>query len=453
MFHTALLVPAIGVFFASWATQPDRPPKLDFDKGTDYIAWFNEHVRAGKTQNALSRYGDLALEGGDGGNAKGPVPKLEGAAEEQFDEFGFKRWEATDYPALAAYVKQCSPYLDIMSQAVRIEHFWWPIPPETSRISAIKLPLLGRSRHICRALVAQSWIKRPNQANALLQANRIVLRHADHMQQSGIVIGSLFGLANRALVYESTLSAMREQVLRGDGILEAFRLLQRHDPAMPDWHSLVLSEWASVLDLVQYVCPGGRHDMKRWDSYFRPSDPNEKYEPLSPGLKEHFQSFNAPQLLEVVETHFGKLVRIVEGPPRLEKARSMRQLHQRVRKDHEMNPAIVFIADLSRAYELSVRTESYRRGTMLALAINVHHEKHGRWPESLRAIDEKLNLKGVSTFRVDPYTGKSFRYRIENGGPLLYTIGADGVDNGGQHDPKFGEKQPGDFVFWPYPDG
>ena len=66
MLHTGFLISALGAFCGSSATQLDRPPKLDFEKGTDYIAWFNERVREGKTQNALERYGRLAQAEKDG---------------------------------------------------------------------------------------------------------------------------------------------------------------------------------------------------------------------------------------------------------------------------------------------------------------------------------------------------------------------------------------------------
>ena len=52
---------------------------------------------------------------------------------------------------------------------------------------------------------------------------------------------------------------------------------------------------------------------------------------------------------------------------------------------------------------------------------------------------------------IDPYSGKQFIYLVKDGQPLLYSIAADGNDDGGRHDAHWGEgSNGGDFVFWPY---
>ena len=88
---------------------------------------------------------------------------------------------------------------------------------------------------------------------------------------------------------------------------------------------------------------------------------------------------------------------------------------------------------------------------MLTLAILVHHHKTGKWPNSLDDIDPSLKLKGLKTFRIDPHTGKPFRFEIRDGKPWLWSVASDGKDDNARHDPKWGEgKDGGDFVFWPY---
>ena len=70
---------------------------------------------------------------------------------------------------------------------------------------------------------------------------------------------------------------------------------------------------------------------------------------------------------------------------------------------------------------------------------------NGGWPNTLKeAMSEEL-----PTLRWDPFSDGELVYRIKEGQPLLYSVGANGQDDQGRHheDDWLGEK--GDIVFWP----
>jgi hypothetical protein len=83
---------------------------------------------------------------------------------------------------------------------------------------------------------------------------------------------------------------------------------------------------------------------------------------------------------------------------------------------------------------------------LLALAVNAYQAKHGTWPTGL----DELEVKGLDELRKDPFSDKDFVYQLKGGKPLLYCVGADGKDDGGRHDWKWGESGDGDYVFWPH---
>lgn len=69
--------------------------------------------------------------------------------------------------------------------------------------------------------------------------------------------------------------------------------------------------------------------------------------------------------------------------------------------------------------------------TRLILAVLIHRERTGSLPESLGALAPGL----LETLPLDPYSGGAFVYRITPGqglGFVLYSVGADGRDDGGR---------------------
>ncbi len=108
----------------------------------------------------------------------------------------------------------------------------------------------------------------------------------------------------------------------------------------------------------------------------------------------------------------------------------------------------IWLPSLTRVYQLGMRAEAERRGTLLLLSLHMSRDKHGRCPAAL----DRCELDDPSA-RIDPLSGKQFIYQLRDGVPWLYSIGFDGDDDNGTHDRRWGEREPGgDFVFTPMPD-
>jgi hypothetical protein len=77
--------------------------------------------------------------------------------------------------------------------------------------------------------------------------------------------------------------------------------------------------------------------------------------------------------------------------------------------------------------EASIRELTRYRCTQLALAAERYRLANGNWPTSidvLKSVGEKL----------DPYSGQPLRLLLTNEGVIIYSVGGDGVDNGGKFD-------------------
>lgn len=423
---------------------PDRPPPLTFDKHVDYVAWFNEQLRRGKTENALPIYMELCPDE----SGRGGMPKLEGDAKKEWDRLSVATWKAEDFPAFASYLQRCAPFLDTLRKATDAKYFWQPIASDATLLDGYKLSTLDHSRLAAKMTIVRAWMKGENQAEAIMDAHRIVLRAADHAQQNGSTLWGLVNIGERALVYKSVRAGLGEGILTGKKIRKTFRTLRKYDPGPPDWNLMLSFEWAVQLDgLQQIVMPDGRVSVDGWQTFRR----------FLGGLVSDadtaaIMKMDARATRTLIDSLNKELQNIVSGPVDVKKRDQMREWEtsnaSRIRENVLVRK---LFPGLSRAYELTLRVESERRGTMLTLAINAHHTKHGEWPKSLKGIDKKLGLKGLKKLRRDPFSGKSFKYRLKDGKPLLYTIGADGVDDGGRHEPDEwgGGEGGGDFVFWP----
>ena len=66
---------------------------------------------------------------------------------------------------------------------------------------------------------------------------------------------------------------------------------------------------------------------------------------------------------------------------------------------------------------------------MVTLALRAYHDKNKAWPEQLSALVPAY----LNHIPMDPFALKgSLRYRLMGSGYLLYSVGPDGIDDGGK---------------------
>ncbi len=106
------------------------------------------------------------------------------------------------------------------------------------------------------------------------------------------------------------------------------------------------------------------------------------------------------------------------------------------------NPVLaMLVPSLGRACHLTARAETTRQATRLITNLKAYRQRHGEYPDSLEAF-------GDADMVLDPFTGEPFVYYREGDDFTLYSLGGNGVDDGGVHDRR-GDKN--DVVFWPRP--
>jgi hypothetical protein len=95
------------------------------------------------------------------------------------------------------------------------------------------------------------------------------------------------------------------------------------------------------------------------------------------------------------------------------------------RMGREGHPFVRMLAPaLSRASHLARLNDASRRGTLAAARVRAYEQQHGMLPESL---DE------IGPGAIDPFTGQPFGYQRTDSGFRIYSLGANGTDDGGEH--------------------
>jgi hypothetical protein len=231
---------------------------------------------------------------------------------------------------------------------------------------------------------------------------------------------------------------------------EALEILAMHDADAGDPMNWIRGEMACSMDLTQYVYgpvePGREPKLnpKRFERVFKNITESEKIPELT---EEQIANSDAHATKQAFENYYREFVELTRQGYPATKSGDLNALAQTyVKQDpvlHELLPS------LSRVYSLITRHEASRRATQLSYAIHLHKSRTGTWPQSL----DELPVHHVQHARTDPFTERDFAYRLTEAGPVLYSLSENGIDDGGEHQDRWGDGQEDDsgddHVFWP----
>jgi hypothetical protein len=93
--------------------------------------------------------------------------------------------------------------------------------------------------------------------------------------------------------------------------------------------------------------------------------------------------------------------------------------------------AWLLLPAMDKVVSASHRQQACLRCAIAGLAAERYRRRHGRWPETLAALVTDKLLREVPT---DPYDGQPLRLQKTKDGVVIYSIGPDGEDNGGNLD-------------------
>jgi hypothetical protein len=90
-------------------------------------------------------------------------------------------------------------------------------------------------------------------------------------------------------------------------------------------------------------------------------------------------------------------------------------------------PLLVLAPDCSHSIDAQIAIGS-RDAALTAIALELHRRKRGSWPATLDALVPDL----LPSVPLDRFDGRSLKYQLRDGHPLLYSSGVDRDDDGGR---------------------
>jgi len=90
--------------------------------------------------------------------------------------------------------------------------------------------------------------------------------------------------------------------------------------------------------------------------------------------------------------------------------------------------ARILVPSLQRMAMTSERLVGVREGATVAIALELYQRKTGQYPATLNELTP-MYLPSVPADRI---TGEPLKYKLVDGKPLIYSVGADRIDDGGR---------------------
>ncbi|MCG3126939.1 MAG: hypothetical protein CHACPFDD_01794 [Phycisphaerae bacterium] len=414
--------------------KPSPPPMPDFKTRVDYAAWLAKQVRGadGPERNAAPLYEEIFKLG----DSKKAVEELgfagfrttaqPGVRAAPWDAAEHQDWEA-GYQKTRALVKSyreaaARPYVLFEDNVKQISD-----DPKACLVQFM-LPHLPPIRACAKGALENAW-RLENGAvpvDPFLLACEANLNVARQLSRDPFVISHLVAISIQAITYEDLRLALKHDVFSKAQRPRITRLLDRYANPLSHWRSMIEGELASLLDLLQVPEIPADLDAEGMFAKSRPSD--------EPGRKAAASALAAAAV---------RMIAFAELPAGHQKISELAA----ITNQHEIEFVRMF--ELSRAFALLRRGVAAQRGTRLLYEIFIYRDRNGHWPVSLNELPKAV-LDNAGT---DPISGERFVYRVEGDRFKLYSVAENGVDDGGQHDPKWGDGDSAvDFVFWPIPE-
>jgi hypothetical protein len=152
-------------------------------------------------------------------------------------------------------------------------------------------------------------------------------------------------------------------------------------------------------------------------------------------LGARFMGWQGPSMARREHPRMLKLMSKVIDSARLpphEQAAAEKKLDAEMRSLRE-NGAILTSMLVPAVYKVSEagrRKLALVRCLKVVVALERYRKEKGLWPAKLEELAPKL----LSAVPLDPHDGKPLRYRVGGGGAVVYSVGPDGADNGGNID-------------------
>lgn len=400
---------------------------------TNYVAWLNQlsHVDG---PSAAPLYDSAAAK----------VVRYEGDAA-VLDAAMRGDPDALRSPEVSGWIEANRAAIDDIRAATRLEYRGYEYQSENGDLIGVLLPNLSPVREVTRALIADG--RRAQSEGRLADALTNYLDAARAGAQTGqghTLIENLVGVAVQSAANGALLDLVGSAPPGQIDFDTVADQLEAAGAPLPADHAMQ-AERAMFLDATQRMFERDpdtgevRPSPQGIGQFISQGGASITDDPNALSLAWNLAGTNFDQTIAEGNRYYDQVAAAARMPYQEGRA-VMRDLESALTET--TNPLLRTLTPaFSRSQFVRTRGEAERRGTITVARIRAFEQRNGRLPESLDEL-------GAGTAFVDPFSNQPLRYQRTADGFRLYSVGDNGQDDGGTHDPK---AENNDFVIWPRP--
>jgi hypothetical protein len=381
-----------------------------------------------------------------------------------FDRAQREPWSSREIPLVANWLATNKKALELIVSATRRPRCYLPlVESPQSGLLAIQLPVLQNSRDAARALAARAMLQlKEGRVSDSEQDLQTCHRLARLIGQTPFLMGALVAIAIDAVAYEGDARLIEYGHLSAERALAYQQELRKLAPlpVMADvidvWERFVLLDTVSQLardqsnpldvltgqegswpwDLQLAAKIITHRSLTKWDDALRFA--NEEFDKAvaaarKPTVLERKKAFNA------FERQLAALRPEFWDPGKLGVWFFTTMLRRDMGRQVGVLLTFFFMPSLSAGCDAENRARTRETFGQLGFALAAYRADRGAYPQDLSVLAPRY----IARVPNDLFTEQPLHYKRQEDGFLLYSVGANGVDNGGS---TFDSQPPGDDI-------
>lgn len=369
---------------------------------------------------------------------------------EQEDEASSKPWEGTRYPVVAQYLKANENALNLASEAVMRSRYYYPLVPsneDQGLISAL-LPSVQKCRMLCRTFMARAMLHlgegRPTEAwQDLLAVHRL----GRAVGRGGTLIEGLVGIAIDNIATHGTLCFLEDARLDAKMVKDCLRDLQALPPAAGMLHQVNLVERFLVLQSIQRVSRPDKDafqeltdiskfgDVEITDELLKKADWNGVFKQANIAFDRLIAAVSTKDNAERHKKMAQFIAEMQELKKNLNSEEAAKAMQSETATPAERGKVLgdallaMLMPSIAKVQAAGERGEQIQRNLHVAYALAAYQLENGSYPKKLADLAPKY----LAVVPGDVFSGKDLIYRVSKEGVLVYSVGTNGVDEGGRY--------------------
>lgn len=420
---------------AAAAPTDSIPPAPNPDDYVDYLAWANQFTHV------------------DGPSAAPLYEALDGALIDPVDpEFGrviadaaAGLPEALADPRTAEYIAENAGAVALLDAATQYPYEGWTLQSADGMMIGALLPNLSAVRAVTRVAVAEGRLMVADGRTAdALDRYAGVFENAAQTGRGVTLIERLVGVSVGALAAEASLDALALDDGSVDYAAVADRLEEADRPMRPV-PEIMQFERAMVLDLMQRSFergPGGElvATPERLHYLDYTSGESEPGPDQVKGASE-LNALGFEGTVTKLQSYYDRMDGAMTQPAAAA-IQALKGVEEELGVESSAGgPPLGLIPAVSQVTYATARGDASRRAATTVARIKAYQQQFGQLPDSLESV-------GISQSMIDPFSGQPFVYARVGDDFVLYSVGENGVDEGGEST-RFRDSP--DLRFWPRP--